>query len=131
MKSGDLIEVELNLISRNDYESILIEDRKPAGFEPVDPVSGYDGGPLGAYVEFRDAGFVLRASSCPGNAYADLSASCRITRHGLCASCNGRRNVCSGTSREFRRVPNHRYRLTPKGTERKVGLGPGILRAYL
>ncbi|MGI5832528.1 MAG: alpha-2-macroglobulin family protein [Thermoguttaceae bacterium] len=55
VKSGDLIEVELNLISRNDYESILIEDRKPAGFEPVDPVSGYDGGPLGAYVEFRDA----------------------------------------------------------------------------
>ena len=52
VKSGDLIEVELNVLSRNSYESILIEDRKPAGFEPVDPVSGYQDG---AYVEFRDA----------------------------------------------------------------------------
>ena len=52
VKSGDLIEVELNVLSRNSYESILIEDRKPAGFEPVDPVSGYQDG---AYVEYRDA----------------------------------------------------------------------------
>ena len=55
IQSGDLIEVELNVQSRNDYDSILIEDRKPAGFEPVEPVSGYTAGPLSAYAEYRDA----------------------------------------------------------------------------
>jgi uncharacterized protein YfaS (alpha-2-macroglobulin family) len=52
--SGDLIEVELILESKNDYESLLIEDWKPAGFEPVEVRSGYNGNELGAYVEFRD-----------------------------------------------------------------------------
>jgi uncharacterized protein YfaS (alpha-2-macroglobulin family) len=52
--SGDLIEVELIIDSKNDYESLLIEDRKAAGFEPTDVRSGYNGNQLGAYVEFRD-----------------------------------------------------------------------------
>ena len=55
VQSGDLIEVELLVTSRNDYESLLIEDHKPAGFEAVDPVSGYGDNPLGAYVEYRNA----------------------------------------------------------------------------
>lgn len=55
IQSGDLIEVELNVQSRNDYDSILIEDRKPAGFEPIEPISGYTAGPLSAYAEYRDA----------------------------------------------------------------------------
>lgn len=54
VKSGDLIEIELVIESKNDYESILIEDMKAAGFEPVDLRSGYNGNALGAYVEFRD-----------------------------------------------------------------------------
>jgi uncharacterized protein YfaS (alpha-2-macroglobulin family) len=54
VKSGDLMEIELILDSKNDYESLLIEDRKPAGFEPVEVRSGYNGNELGAYVEFRD-----------------------------------------------------------------------------
>jgi uncharacterized protein YfaS (alpha-2-macroglobulin family) len=61
--SGDLIEVELIIDSKNDYESLLIEDKKAAGFEPVDVRSGYNGNELGAYVEFRDervAFFVYR-----------------------------------------------------------------------
>ncbi|GHT22999.1 hypothetical protein FACS189419_06330 [Planctomycetales bacterium] len=52
--SGDLIEIELVIESKNDYESILIEDRKAAGCEPVGIRSGYNGNELGAYVEFRD-----------------------------------------------------------------------------
>jgi len=40
--------------SKNDYESLLIEDWKAAGSEPVDVRSGYNGNELGAYVEFRD-----------------------------------------------------------------------------
>ena len=54
LKSGDLVEVELEIESKNDYEYIVIEDAKAAGFEPVDVRSGYNGNDMGAYVEFRD-----------------------------------------------------------------------------
>ncbi len=52
--SGDQIEVELEIDSKNDYEYVLFEDQKAAGCEPVDVRSGYNSGGLGAYVEFRD-----------------------------------------------------------------------------
>jgi hypothetical protein len=60
--SGDLIEVELEIDSKNDYEYVVFEDLKAAGFEPVDVRSGYTKGGLGAYVEFRDekVAFFLR-----------------------------------------------------------------------
>jgi uncharacterized protein YfaS (alpha-2-macroglobulin family) len=54
LKSGDLVEVELVIDSKNDYEYILFEDMKPAGAEPVEVRSGYNGNDMGAYVEFRD-----------------------------------------------------------------------------
>lgn len=54
LKSGDLVEVELIIESKNDYEYIVVEDMKGAGFEPVDVRSGYTGNEMGAYVEFRD-----------------------------------------------------------------------------
>lgn len=54
VKSGDLIEIELEIESKNDYEYVVFEDFKPAGLEPVDLRSGYTSGGLGAYVEFRD-----------------------------------------------------------------------------
>jgi uncharacterized protein YfaS (alpha-2-macroglobulin family) len=54
LKSGDLVEIELEIDSKNDYEYLVFEDMKPAGFEPVDLRSGYTGNDLGAYVEFRD-----------------------------------------------------------------------------
>ncbi|MFW5798722.1 MAG: alpha-2-macroglobulin family protein, partial [Planctomycetota bacterium] len=54
LKSGDLLEVELVIESKNDYEYILFEDLKAAGTEPVQVRSGYNGNDMGAYVEFRD-----------------------------------------------------------------------------
>jgi uncharacterized protein YfaS (alpha-2-macroglobulin family) len=54
LKSGDLCEIELEIDSKNDYEYIVFEDMKPAGFEPVEQRSGYTGNELGAYVEYRD-----------------------------------------------------------------------------
>ena len=54
LTSGDLVEIELEIESKNDYEYIVFEDMKPAGFEPVDIRSGYNGNDLGAYMEFRD-----------------------------------------------------------------------------
>jgi uncharacterized protein YfaS (alpha-2-macroglobulin family) len=54
VKSGELVEVELEIDSKNDYEYLIFEDFKAAGFEPVEVRSGYTGNDLGAYVEFRD-----------------------------------------------------------------------------
>ncbi len=54
VKSGDLIEVELDIDSKNDYEYILFEDMKAAGTEPVEVRSGYNGNEMHAYVEYRD-----------------------------------------------------------------------------
>lgn len=52
--SGDRIEVELVLESKNDYEYLLFSDNKPAGFEAIEALSGYVSGPIGAYMEPRD-----------------------------------------------------------------------------
>ncbi|MCE5325472.1 MAG: alpha-2-macroglobulin, partial [Planctomycetaceae bacterium] len=52
--SGDMVEIELELASKNDYEYIVFEDMKPAGFEPVEVRSGYTQSGLGAYMELRD-----------------------------------------------------------------------------
>jgi uncharacterized protein YfaS (alpha-2-macroglobulin family) len=54
LKSGELVEVELEIASKNDYEYIVFEDMKPAGFEPVEIKSGYTRNAMRAYVEFRD-----------------------------------------------------------------------------
>jgi uncharacterized protein YfaS (alpha-2-macroglobulin family) len=75
LKSGDLVEIELEIDSKNDYEYLIFEDMKAAGFEPVEVRSGYGGSSgtggagagggnaLGAYVEFRDnrVAFFVRA----------------------------------------------------------------------
>jgi uncharacterized protein YfaS (alpha-2-macroglobulin family) len=54
LKSGDLVEVELVMESKNDYEYIFFDDMKAAGFEPVDVRSGYGRNEMGAYMELRD-----------------------------------------------------------------------------
>ena len=54
LTSGDLVEVEFEIDSKNDYEYLVFEDMKAAGFEPVEVRSGYTGNSLGAYVEYRD-----------------------------------------------------------------------------
>jgi len=54
IKSGDLVEVELEIESKNDYEYLVFEDLKAAGFEPVEVRSGYNNNAMGAYVEYRD-----------------------------------------------------------------------------
>jgi uncharacterized protein YfaS (alpha-2-macroglobulin family) len=54
LTSGDLVEIELEIESKNDYEYVVFEDMKAAGFEPVEVRSGYGGNDLGAYMELRD-----------------------------------------------------------------------------
>lgn len=54
LDSGDLVEIELEIDSKNDYEYLVFEDMKAAGFEPVEVRSGYNSNSLGAYMELRD-----------------------------------------------------------------------------
>ena len=54
LKSGDLVEIELEIDSKNDYEYLIFEDMKASGFEPVEIRSGYGGNDMGAYMELRD-----------------------------------------------------------------------------
>jgi len=54
LKSADLVEIELIVESKNDYEYLVFEDMKAAGFEPVEVQSGYYPNALGAYMELRD-----------------------------------------------------------------------------
>lgn len=54
VKSGDVLEIELEIESKNDYEYIIFEDMKAAGCEPYDVRSGYGGKGLPAYIELRD-----------------------------------------------------------------------------
>jgi alpha-2-macroglobulin len=56
LESGELVEIELVIESKNDYEYLMFEDMKAAGFEPVELRSGYGSGSKGlaAYVEYRD-----------------------------------------------------------------------------
>jgi len=54
LPSGTLVEVELVIDSKNDYEYLLLEDRKPSGFEPDDQRSGFVNEGLWAYRELKD-----------------------------------------------------------------------------
>lgn len=54
VSSGDLIEIELTIDSKNDYEYLLFLDPKVAGFEPYNVRSGYLDKGLHAYAEWRD-----------------------------------------------------------------------------
>jgi uncharacterized protein YfaS (alpha-2-macroglobulin family) len=54
IKSGDMVEIELIIESKNDYEYLMFEDMKAAGFEPVEVRSGYGDNAMRAYMELRD-----------------------------------------------------------------------------
>jgi len=66
LKSGELVEVELVVTSKNDYEYLLFEDMKPAGFEADDVRSGYDySSGMSIYREFHDERVALFARALP------------------------------------------------------------------
>jgi uncharacterized protein YfaS (alpha-2-macroglobulin family) len=66
LTSGDLVEVEVLLESKNDYDHLVFEDMKPAGCEPVDLQSGsrYGGG-LCSNMELRDEKVAFFISELP------------------------------------------------------------------
>ena len=83
VSSGDLLEVELDLEAKNDYEYVLFEDMKPAGCEPVELRSGEHSG-LGVYsnMELRDEKVAFFLSSLPQGRRV-LSYRLRVETPGL------------------------------------------------
>lgn len=56
VKPGTVVEVELITNTKNDYDYTEFTDRVPAGFEYVNPVSGYISWRPAIYAEFRETG---------------------------------------------------------------------------
>ena len=105
LKSGDLVEIELEIDSKNDYEYLLFEDMKAAGFEPVDVRSGYNGNELGAYVELRDDRVsLLRAQPRPRQAQRQLPPAGRDPRQVQRPADEGLGDVRPGAAGEFGRA---------------------------
>ena len=66
VQSGDLLEVELQLESKNDYDYLVFEDMKPAGCEPVELRSGAKyGNGLYSNMELRDQKVAFFLSHLP------------------------------------------------------------------
>lgn len=64
--SGDMLEVELQLEAKNDYDYVLFEDLKPAGCEPVEVRSGSkEGTGLWSNMELRDQKVAFFLSRLP------------------------------------------------------------------
>ena len=54
VRSGDRVEVKLQIEAKNNYEYLVFEDMKPSGFEPTRLRSGYAYGGLWSNMELRD-----------------------------------------------------------------------------
>ncbi len=65
LMSGDEVEVELVIESKNHYEYVLLADPKPAGFEPMEVQSGWSYDGLPAYKEYRDEKVAFFADRLP------------------------------------------------------------------
>ena len=71
LESGSLVEVELLVQSKNDYEYLIIEDRKAASLETVENQSGYFySAGLSIYRELRDQHVALCIRWLPKGNYS-------------------------------------------------------------
>ena len=111
LKSGELVEVELEIDSKNDYEYLIFEDFKAAGFEPVEVRSGYNGNDLGAYVEFRDERVAFFARTLPAASTASPTVSAPRSPAASTPCPPGPGDVCARAPREFGRDPASNQRL--------------------
>ncbi len=94
VKSGDLIEVEMVIDSKNDYEYLMLEDHKPSGFEPDDQRSGYVFEGLTAYRELRDDRVSFFLTSLARGSTASTTAS-EPKRPAKCQRCPQRSKGCT------------------------------------
>ena len=123
LKSGDLVEVELVIDSKNDYEYILLEDMKAAGFEPIEVRSGYNGNELGAYLELRDDRVSLFVARLARGRHS-VSYRLRAETPGRFSALPTRASAMYAprTESQFRRTEatDCRLRTTPRQSSRKL-----------
>ena len=70
IKPGDIIEIELIVTSKNDYEYIYIKDNKPACLEPIENKSGYRYNAISYYTEYKDSSVDYYIESMPRGTYS-------------------------------------------------------------
>ena len=112
LKSGDLIEVELEIDSKNDYEYVIFEDMKAAGFEPV-------GHPLRLHQIRkrclrripRRTRRLLHANPAPWKKQRQLSPTCRNSRPILRVTRQSMGNVRPRVKSKLRRKQSRHRRL--------------------
>lgn len=68
--AGDLIETELIVTSKNDYEYIYLKDYKPATLEPIESKSGYSYNGISYYVEYKNESVNYYIESLPRGSYS-------------------------------------------------------------
>ncbi len=104
VKSGDLLEIELTIDSKNDYEHLVFEDPKAAGVEPFDVQSGYNASGLaGLRRAARRKGDALPADAAPRQAQPSLSHAGRNSRQVQRLADRRLRHVRPGTQGQFGR----------------------------
>jgi hypothetical protein len=103
--SGQLIDVELEVESKNEYEYLIFEDPKPAGCEAVEVRSGWKwaGGGRPLRRVSRREGVDVRRVSAARHGQADLPAALRDSRPLQCTAGAGPmrciRRSCAPTAR--------------------------------
>ena len=118
LKSGDLIEVELVLDTKNAYEYLIFEDMKPAGCEALELRSGRRyGDSLCSNMELRDTKVAFFVDRLPQGS--------RVLRYRLRAEVPGAFNALP-TNAYAMYAPDVRalLRSAPSSTERGNGLRP-------
>jgi len=94
LKSGDLVEIELEIQSKNDYEYLIFEDMKPAGFEPMDVQSATRKNDMGAIA--NTATKKSSSSSAPSPAANTVSdTGCAPKSPANSALCRRERRRCT------------------------------------
>ena len=102
VKSGDLVEIELEIQSKNDYEYLIFEDMKPAGFRAGGSSQRLHGQrPWGLRRVPRQPRGLLRQPACPRPPQCLLSDAGGNPRQVQCPANPRLRHVRAGVERQF------------------------------
>jgi len=82
LKIADKIRVVVNVRTKKNLQYVFIDDKRAAGFEPVDNTSGYEYQPgLGYYKSIRDAGFQFFSDLIPAGTH-EISYELKVAHEG-------------------------------------------------
>ena len=121
LQSGDLVEIELEIASKNDYEYLVFEDMKPAGFEPVQTCQRLQRQrPGGLHGVSRQPGGLLRPQPGPRQPQRELPHAGRDSRQIQRPAGEGLGNVRPGVESELRRDQASGPRLNPPARKKAL-----------